>query len=138
MMNMKLTMAKVAVSLVAMGSLGAAGLAGAGVAGAATATATAPATVHHHSRTNDRRLACTRDAKRLALAAEHQARFAAGTATYVKLQARAAKAGNTGLANYWAKVVTRRNDYSARQHANLLARTSRDAKTRGLVNGKCS
>jgi len=134
MTNMKLTMAKVAVSLVAMGSLGAAGLAGAGVAGAATA----PATVHHHSRTNDRRLACTRDAKRLALAAEHQARFAAGTATYVKLQARAAKAGNTGLANYWAKVVTKRNDYSARQHANLLARTSRDAKTRGLVNGKCS
>jgi hypothetical protein len=132
MTNVKMLVAKVAISMVAVGSLTTVGV---GVSAAATS---GQSTSHTHTAAGEHRLACTREARRLAFSTHRQAQFAAETAVFVNLETSAKKAGHTHLEDYWAKVVQHREAYSGRQHNHLLVRSLRDAKAHGLVDGKCS
>jgi hypothetical protein len=133
MTNVKMLVAKVAISMVAVGSLTTVGV---GVSAAATS---GPSPTHTHRVTGgERRLACTREARRLAFSTHRQAQFAAQTTVFAGLEANAKKADHVDLEAYWAKVVQHREAYSGRQHGHLVARSLRDAKHHGLVNGKCS
>ena len=133
MIHLKTLALKAAVTLVAVGSLTSLG------AGAAGAASTNPTPGHHlrHVTGNERKRLCSREASRLAFSVRAQQRFAAQTAVYAGLEARAKKAGNTALTKYWASVVAHRNAHLAKAQASLSSRTTRDVKAHGLVNGTC-
>jgi hypothetical protein len=131
MTNVRRTLTKVAVAVMLAGSLA---TAGSGVAGAAQGTGG-----HHprHASGNERRKLCQLEERRLAFSQHLQSQFAAQTVAFTRPEAKAAKAGNTHLAAYWAQVVSHRDAFSASEHTRLQARTARDAKVHALVNGKC-
>jgi len=132
MTNVRRAVAKVALALVMTGSLAAAAP---GVAGAAQATGGSQP--GHHSGGAYHRL-CVHEQRALAFDLRRQKQFIANTAAFVRLEASATKAGHTTSASYWAKVVSRRTAHGSKLQANYQARVTRVAKTRGLVNGKCS
>lgn len=136
MKNVRGSIAKMALAMVMAGSLATAVPA---VAGAAT-TATSTTAGHHlrHDTGLDRQRSCTREKGRLAFELRRQKQFAAETAVFSRLEAAATKAGNTQLATYWGKVVSRRAAYTGHQQARFQARVTHDAKAKGLVGGKCS
>jgi len=132
MTNARRTVAKVALALMMTSSLA---VAAPGAAGAAQGTG------GHHLRHHSglaRHRSCTREQGRLAFELRRQKQFTAQTAAFARLQASAAKAGNTDLAAYWTKVVDRRQSHGATQQTRLQARLTHDAKAKGLVNGKCA
>ena len=131
--------AKATAALVLAGSLASAG-AGAAVAATGPATgATSAAGGHHlrHTSGAERRTLCQREQGRMTLFTNRQHRFAAQTAAFAGLEAKATKAGNTQLATYWAHVVSHRDAYTTRAAARLQARAARDATRHGIVNGSC-
>lgn len=136
MTNVRRNLAKVAVAAMLAGSLA---TAGSGVAGAAENSGVTNSGVHavRHVPGHGRLRICQRERSRLAVSARKQREYASRTAAFVRLETRATKAGDTVLADYWAKVVSRRDAYSARQSARLLVRIERDAKVHGLVGGSC-
>ncbi len=131
MSNLKVVAAKVAVSLVAVGSLAGvgAGVAGVGPAGAATQVHTANHAAQHQRW-------CTNEKRLTTAASRRQAKFAATTAKFVHLEAKANAAGNTSLAKYWAKVVAHRDLRDNRMKASFDARMRRDAHRRS-ASGRC-
>jgi len=132
MTNVSARVAKIALAAVTAGLLA---LAGAGVAGAA------PGPGGHHLRHTtglERRRLCESEAERLAYSARQQSRYAARTTGLVGFQARAQSAGNTHMSTYWATMIDNRDRHLADQQSVLAARTSRDVKSHGLVDGKCS
>ena len=131
MWNVKLLATKVAVSLVAVGSLS---FAGAGVAGAAPQVGTQPVS---HSTAAGQQRACTRLHRHQVQATQNQARFGANTAKFASLAAKAQKAGNTKLANYWQSVVARRTTRAAKMKANFATRSSRLGHRVDKVHANC-
>ena len=123
---------KIAVSVLAVTSLA---MTGAGAAGADPSPSGHP--LNHVAGAAKLHL-CQSESRRLILSTQHQTQFAAKTAAYAALQASAQQAGKSNLARYWAQVVDHRDAYATRQKANLAARTTRAAKTHGLVDGRCS
>ena len=131
MLNMKLLAIKVAVSLLAVGSLS---FAGAEVVGATVQSGNQPVS---HSTAAGRQRACLRLHKHQEFATQSQARFAARTAKFAALSAKAQKGGNAKLAKYWQSVVTHRYATAARTQANATARTDRRNQHHGKVGGPC-
>jgi hypothetical protein len=108
---------------------------GAGMAGAAST-----GEWQHHNRhvtSVERHRNCRSEVARLTSATHRQQRFTSGTAAFVALETRATKAGNAKLATYWAHVVAKRNAFSSRQRARLIARFTRAVRAYGVVNGTC-
>jgi len=129
-LHVKLYATKVAVSLVAVASLS---LAGAGVAAAAPQAGGQPAT---HAGTAMHRL-CTLRNGRQAHAARSQAAFAAGTAKFAALEAKAQQAGHLKLAAYWKSVVDRRTATLAKRQARSATRSAHPGPWAARVQTSC-
>jgi len=125
MSSLTMTVRRAAVGLVAVGTLagGATAVASAAPAGAATPSrvASAPAAVTHQRE-------CARLRGTESRISRYQARWAARTAKLAALAAKAQTDGNTNLARYWQRVVTRRDATATKTKARQAAHLKRMTK----------
>jgi hypothetical protein len=129
--NVKLCATKIALSLVAVASLS---VAGAGAAGAASQAGTQPAS--HASVSSQHRL-CVLGRGHKGQAARIQAGFAAVTAKFAALEAKAQQAGDTKLAAYWKSVVDHRTATLAKRQARTAARWAHPGPWAARAAGAC-
>jgi len=128
--HVKVFATKVAVSLAAVGSLS---MAGAGMAGAATQPGSQPVS---HSAAAQHRL-CMLGRSHQEQAARSQAHFAAVTAKFAALEAKAQQAGHTKAAAYWKSVVDHRTATLAKRQARTTARFAHPGKWAARVSSSC-
>ena len=137
MMSKNSVLVKLALSLVAVGSLS---LAGMGMAGAAMQSDnTAPSSQHNESHSSAHVNAiCVAGQRHIAFSQNRQSKFAAKTAGFAALEAKADKAGHTKRAAYWARVVARRTAFSNRMSVRLQARIVRAGEAFGTSEQGCT
>ena len=128
---------KLALSLVAVGSLS---LAGMGMAGAAMQSDnTAHSSQNNESHTSAQvNAACLAGQRHIAFSQNRQSKFAAKTAGFAALEAKADEAGHTKRAAYWARVVARRTAFSNRMSVRLQARIVRAGEAFGTSEQGCT
>ena len=128
---------KLALSLVAVGSLS---LAGMGMAGAAMQSDnTAHSSQNNESHTSAQvNAACLAGQRHIAFSQNRQSKFAAKTAGFAALEAKADEAGHTKRAAYWARVVARRTAFSNRMNVRLQARIARTGQAYGTTEQGCT
>jgi len=128
---------KLTLSLVAVGSLS---LAGMGMAGAAMQSDnTAHSSQNNESHTSAQvNAACLAGQRHIAFSQNRQSKFAAKTAGFAALEAKADEGGHTKRAAYWARVVARRTAFSNRMSVRLQARIVRAGEAFGTSEQGCT
>jgi hypothetical protein len=133
MLQVKALAAKAAVTLVVVGSLAG------GTAAAAAGPAVAESPSHHTHQVSEagRARACRLLHRAETFGQRNGARFAARTAQYQALEARAQSQGHASLARYWKSIVTRRDTVAAKRAQGHAARLRREAKHLAKLRRAC-